>query len=61
MRSEAGPRVLRVCGAATLVVFVSLAGLCCGGEARPEGLVAFSHGVGDDVFVISLPEGDVRR
>jgi hypothetical protein len=46
MRSEEGPRVLRVCGAAALVVLVSPAGLCCGGEARPEGLVAFSHGVG---------------
>jgi Tol biopolymer transport system component len=46
---------------AALAVLLSLAGLSCGREATPEGLIAFSHGVGDDIFVMSLPEGPIRR
>lgn len=53
---------LHECGVvAALAVLLSLAALSCGGEATPEGLIAFSHGVGDDIFVMSLPEGPIRR
>ena len=55
-------QVLRRCSVVVaLTVLLSLAGASCGGEARPEGLIAFSHGVGDDIFIISLPDGRIRR
>ena len=53
--------VLRRCSVVTaLAVLLSLAALSCGEEATPQGLIAFSHGVGDDIFVMSLADGRIH-
>jgi hypothetical protein len=44
-----------------LVVLLAFAGASCGQKTRPEGLIAFSHGVEDDVVVLSLADGRIHR
>ena len=43
-----------------LLALLVLAGVSCGGETTPEGMIAFSHGVGDDIVVLSLVDGGIR-
>ena len=43
-----------------LLALLVVAGVSCGGETTPEGMIAFSHGVGDDIVVLSLVDGGIR-
>jgi len=61
VKDDEQAHALRRCSVVTaLAVLLCLAALSCGEEAAPQGLIAFSHGVGDDLFVMSLADGRIR-